>query len=226
VLDTNASTPQLLRMELDRKALARCCVVLALSPLFAAPASDAGDLRGVRIEGLRGDLQDLRRRAVRAPRPSIFDLKQLQRRLAEQRVEAPDDPRLERLELQRRHAQWQAERVLRQRGSVAGRARLEGARDQLATPDSLRAPTDLDIRGSALPIGTGKLFLFVQSGLREARAALGRGQAGVAAGHLAKAENGYRALREQANVDDPNLIALDAEIAALRAQLAASADAG
>ena len=88
-------------------------------------------------------------------------------------------------------------------------------------PGYLRAPTDLDIRGTALPIGTGKLFLFIQSGLRDARAALGRGQRGVAARHLAAAESGLRALRAEAAAEDPNLVALAAEIAALRARVAA-----
>ena len=182
----------------------------------------AGDLRGARIEGLRGDLQSLRRRAEQAPRASIFDLKQLQRRLAEQRVDTPDDPRLERLELQRRDAQWQAERVLRQRSGSASRVRLAGARDQLAAPGYLRAPTDLDMRGGALPIGIGKRFLFVQGGLRDARAAIERGHIAAAAGHLAHAERDLLALRALASAADPNLIALAAEITALRAQLAAA----
>lgn len=212
-------------MNFDRKAVATCWVALAVALPCAAPTSHAGDLRGTRIESLRGDLQSLRRRAERAPRASIFDLKQLQRRLAEQRVEAPDDPRLDRLELQRRHAQWQAERALRQGRAAARRARLGEARDQLAVPGYLRSATDLDLRGAALPIGTGKLFLFIQNGLGEARAALDRGQPGVAAGHLQRAESGYRALCDEARPEDPNLIALEAEISALRAQLAA-ADAG
>jgi len=212
-------------MTFDRKTVAACWVALALALPCAAPASHAGDLRGARIESLRGDLQSLRRRAERAPRASVFDLKQLQRRLAEQRVEARHDPRLDRLELQRRHAQWQAERALRQGRAAARRARLAEARDQLAVPAYLRGPTGPDIRGAALPIGTGKLFLFIQNGLGEARAALDRGQPGVAAGHLQRAESGYRALRDEARAEDPNLVALEAEISALRAQLAA-ADAG
>ena len=160
---------------------------------------------------------------LRAPRASLYELKQLQRRLAEQRVETPDDPRLDRLELQRRHDQWQAERALRQASSLASRARLQAVPDQLAPPAALRAPTDLDIRGDALPIGTGKRFLFIQTGLREARAALDRGQLAAAAGHLATAETGFRVLRTEASAEDPNLVALAAEIAALRA---AVGDAG
>ncbi len=186
---------------------------LALTLLCAPAASGAGDLHGVRIESLRGELQGQR---GRAPRARVYELKQLERRLDEQRVDTPDDPRLEGLELQRRHDQWQAERALRQ-----GRARLAGAGDGLAEPGYLRAPTDLDIRGTALPIGTGKLFLFIQSGLRDARAALGDGQQGVAARHLAAAESGYRALSAEAAAEDPNLVALAAEIAALRERVAA-----
>lgn len=207
-------------MTLGRKAVARCSVALVLALSCAAAASHAGDLRGVRIESLRGDLQSLRWRAERAPRASLFELKQLQRRLAEQRALTPDDPRLERLELQRRHAQWQAERAL-------ARAQLVRApRGGLEVPDELRAPTDLDIRGSALLIGTGKRFLFVQSGLRAARTAIDRGHNAAAAGHLARAESGFRALRTLAGAGDPNLVALEAEIAALKARVAAAGDAG
>ena len=184
------------------------CIALAL--LCAPAAGNAGDLRGVQIESLRGDLQSLRRQAGRAPRASVFQLKQLQRRLAEQRALTPDDPRLARLELQRRHAQWAAERAL-------ARAQLvRRSRAGLAMPAELRAPTDLDLRGAALPIGTGKLFLFIQSGLRATHAALEGGRHGPAAGHLAEAERGFRALRTGAHADDPALVALAVEIAALR----------
>ena len=196
--------------------------LLMLMALIACPGATgrAGDLRGVRIESLRGDLQSVRRQVERAPRASVFELKQLQRRLAEQRALTPDDPRLERLELQRRHAQWQAERVL-------ARARLGRApRGGLDVPDQLRAPTDLDIRGTALPIGTGKRFLFIQSGLRDAQAAIEQGRIAAAADRLAEAESGFRELQTLAGAGDPNLVALEAEIAALKARVAAAGDAG
>ena len=94
-----------------------------------------------------------------------------------------------------------------------GGVRPRAARGRRATssprPATCARPTDLDIRGTALPIGTGKLFLFIQSGLRDARDALGRGQTGAAAGHLAEAASGLRALRAEAAADDPNLVALD-----------------
>jgi hypothetical protein len=198
--------------------LARLILIAALGCLGAT--SQAGDLRGVRVESLRGDLQSLRWRVERAPRASLFDLKRLQRRLAEQRAEAPGDPRLARLELQRRHAQWQAERAL-------ARAKLGRApRGGLGLPDQLRGPTDLDLRGAALPIGTGKRYLLIQSGLRDARAALERGRNAAAAGHLARAEGGLRALRTLAGADDPNLVALAAELGELKARVAAAGDAG
>jgi hypothetical protein len=217
VLDIVASAPQLLAMRWDRNVMRGSCVALALALSGAPAVSDAGDLRGVRFEDLRGDLRSARRETRWAPRASIYELKQLRRRLAEQRVDTPNDPRLERLELQRRHDLWQAERVLRQ-----ARTGLEGAQGQLAAPAGLRAPTDLDIRGDALPIGTGKRFLFIQSGLRSARAALDRGQVTAAAGHLAGAEGDFRELRAVAADDDPNLVALQAEIAALRARIRAA----
>lgn len=206
-LDIVAGASQLLGMGPDRKGL-----TLACAALLAAATADAGDLHGARVESLRGDLLSARREALRAPRASLYELKRLERRLAEQRVETPDDPRLERLELQLRHDQWQAERVLRQGRAVAGRA-------PLAPPAELRAATDLDLRGEALPIGTGKRFLFIQSGLRDARGALDRGQVNAAARHLASAESDFRELRAVASGDDPNLVALQAEIAALRARI-------
>lgn len=190
-------------------------LLLAIALLLAPAASQAGDLHGGQIENLRGDLRSARREMRWAPRSSIYELKQLGRRLADQRVDTPDDPRLERLELQRRHDLWQAERTLRMRRPAA-------APGDLAAPAYLRGPTDLDIRGTALPIGTGKLFLFVQSGLRDAQGALGRGEVGTAAGHLARAESDFAALQSVASTDDPNLVALAAEIAALRARLGAA----
>jgi hypothetical protein len=196
-------------------------MVVAALAAVAPAASHAGDLRGVRIEGLRSDLYGLRTRVERAPRASVYDLKQLQRRLAEQRVETPGDPRLDRLELQRRHEQWRAERILRQAKLTADRARLQAVRDRLAPPDHLRAPTDLDIRGTALPIGTGKRFLFVQTGLRDARAALDVGRPGAAAERLAQADAELRDLKE-VWAGDPNLMALEAEIAALKKRIGAS----
>ena len=204
----------------------RACAALAAALLATPVVSHAGDLRGARSESLRGDLQSLRARALRAPRASLHDLKQLQRRLAEQRVETPDDPRLGRLELQRRQALWQAERALRLGRAAAGRARLEAVRDQLEPPAYLRAPIDLDLRGGALPIGTAKLFLFIQRGLRDASADLGRGRTGAAAAWLAGAERGFRALQTEAHADDANLIALAAEIASLRTRLEAADGAG
>jgi len=204
-----------------RPATAVGAMTFAALITLAPAASHAGDLRGVRIEGLRAELYGLRTRVERAPRASVYDLKQLQRRLSEQRVERPGDPRLDRLELQRRHEQWRAERILRQARLAADRAGLEAVRGRLAPPDHLRAPTDLDIRGTALPIGTGKRFLLVQTGLRDARASLDRGRPGAAAEQLARADAELRDLKK-VWADDPNPIALEAESVALRKRIAAS----
>jgi hypothetical protein len=201
------------------------CKIAAMmvAALVAMPpaASHAGDLRGVWIEGLRSELYGLRTRVERAPRASVYDLKQLRRRLAERRVETPGDPRLDRLELQRRHEQWRAERILRQAKLAADRAGLEAARVRLAPADYLRAPTDLDIRRTALPIGTGKRFMLVQTGLRDARASLDLGRPEAAAQQLAQADAELRDLKKTW-ADDPNLIALEAEIAALRTRIETS----
>jgi hypothetical protein len=196
--------------------MSRIVTMMVAALVAVAPAaSHAGDLRGVRIEGLRSDLYGLRTRLEQAPRATVYDLKQLQRRLSEQRVETPKDPRLDRLELQRRHEQWRAERILRQATLAAARAGLDPIRGQLAPADYLRAPTDLDIHGTALPVGTGKRFLFIQSGLREVRASLDAGRPEVAAEQLAHADSELRDLKK-VWAGDPNLLALEAEIAALR----------
>jgi hypothetical protein len=204
-------------------------LVLAVALLMldggVGQASLAGDLRGARVESQRSDLRGLRGRIDDAPRASVYDLKQLERRLAEQRVDRPDDPRQGRLELELRHERWRAERILRQDDLAQVRARLAASRDQLAPPGYRRAPTDLDIRGSALPIGTGKLFLFVQTGLRDVRAALDRGRTRAAAGQLAAAEAGLRALRS-AWAGDPNLLALEAELAELAGRVTAGQGEG
>lgn len=203
------------------KRAPRFVPAIALVMLAAAcQASLAGDLRGARIEGLRSDLRGVRGRIDDAPRARVYDLKRLERRLVEQRVDRPNDPRLDRLELELRDERWRAERILRQDDLAQGRGRLAAVRGQLAAPGYLRAPTDLDIRGSALPIGTGKLFLFIQTGLRDARAALDRGRTGAAAGQLAEVEAGLRALRPTW-AGDPNLVALEAERAELASRLAA-----
>jgi hypothetical protein len=76
VLDIVAARPQLLGM----KPIAR--ILLALALLSGPAPGHALDLRGARIESLRGDLQAVRARSLQAPRASVYDLKQLQRRLA------------------------------------------------------------------------------------------------------------------------------------------------
>jgi hypothetical protein len=205
------------------RAAPAAALLAALAVL--AVESRADGLRGARIEGLAGDLRGVRARLDEAPRASVYDLKRLQRPLAEQRVGRPDDPRLDRLELELRHERWRAERILRQEALAADRGGREAARDQLAAPDELRAPIDLDIRGEALPIGTGKRFLFVQSGLRAARAALDGGRKKAAAAQLAEVAAGLLALNERW-AGDPNVIALEAELTALEDRLAAAGGEG
>jgi capsule polysaccharide export protein KpsE/RkpR len=73
----------------------------------------------------------------------------------------------------------------------------------------------------ALPIGTGKRFLFVQTGLRDARASLDVGRPEAAAEQLARADAELRDLKT-VWAGDPNLRALEAEIAALRKRIAPS----
>ncbi len=147
----------------------------------------------------------------------------MQRRLSEQRVDRPNDPGLARLELQLRHERWRADRIIEQR-STAGEALRPGSQD-LPPPVYLATQLDANIRGEQLPIGTGKRLVLIQRGLRDATSELDRGQIDAARERTAKAEADFLELRSglaDVATGDPNLVALDAELAAIKGRIDAA----
>jgi hypothetical protein len=179
--------------------------------------------RGAGTEGLRSELRTLSTRIEREPRATAYDLEQLQRQLFEQRVDRPNDPGLGELELQLRHERWRADRVIEQR-STAGEALRPDGQD-LPTPAYLSIQLDADVHGEQVPIGTGKRLILLQSGLREARAQLDRGRIDAARERTARAEADLLELRSRlADVapDDPNLIALEAEVTSIKERIDAA----
>ncbi|MGH6901750.1 MAG: hypothetical protein ACREIR_03325, partial [Geminicoccaceae bacterium] len=94
--------------------------LIAFALLGASPSGAVGalDRAGGRTFELQRDLRTVRPRVEREPRASAYDLERLQRRLHERRVEAPRDPRLQRLEIEARELRWQADRAARRRTTV------------------------------------------------------------------------------------------------------------
>ena len=72
---------------------------LSASALEVAHAVDRSAARSLALER---DLRSVRSRVERAPRASSLDLEDLQRRLHEQRIEDPTDPRLQELQIELR----------------------------------------------------------------------------------------------------------------------------
>ena len=118
--------------------------VLSGSPLATASAIDRSDPR---ILELQRDLRSVQSRVERAPRASSFELKELQRRLHEEQIEAPRDLRLHQLEIELRRLRAQADRnadrpsaaVLPRTSPLAAHAPIQkprylGARTAAATP--------------------------------------------------------------------------------------------
>lgn len=98
--------------------------LLVVGALMASPLGVAGafDRSGARTLELQRDLRTERPRVERAPRASSFDLKTLQRRLHDQQIETPRDPRLQDLEIETRRLRWRADRAAR-RSATAMRSR-------------------------------------------------------------------------------------------------------
>ena len=203
-----------------RQFVAALAAALTLVILAGSGRARAGDLRGAGTEDLRWELRTLSPRIDREPRATAYDLKQLQRRLFEQRIDRPNDPALAGLELQLRHERWRADRLIEQRSTASG-AMLSG-RQGLPAPAYLQTPLDADLRGERVPIGTGKRLILIQSGLRDAATQLDRGQINGAREEIAKVGAELLELRSRlADVasGDPNLVALDAELAAIKGRI-------
>jgi hypothetical protein len=199
--------------------------LIALALLCAGP-SDAGgalDRAGARTFELERDLRTVRPRVERAPRASAYDLERLQRRLHERRIEAPRDPRLQRLEIEARRLRWQADRAAR-RGTTLGnppRASALTVRAPIARPSYLGGAHAPSGRPAAA-LDLGRRVVSIQQRLGAIEQRLDRGEVAAAARLLegARAElAGLRGASNDALADDPNLLALDLQLDALRQRL-------
>jgi hypothetical protein len=199
--------------------------LIALALLCAGPSGAAGalDRAGARTFELERDLRTVRPRVERAPRASAYDLERLQRRLHERRIEAPRDPRLQRLEIEARQLRWQADRAARRQTALGNppRASALTARAPIEQPRHLGgAPTPPGRRTVALDLGRRVVSIQQRIGAIEQR--LDRGEVAAAARLLegARAElAGLRGPSSDALADDPNLLALDLQLDALRQRL-------
>jgi hypothetical protein len=90
--------------------------VLIGVPLGAASGLDRS---GARTFDLQRDLRTVRPQVERAPRASSFDLKKLQRRLHDRRIERPRDQRLQGLALELQHLRARADRGARRPSAAA-----------------------------------------------------------------------------------------------------------
>jgi hypothetical protein len=198
--------------------------VAALTAIFTVligtGSAWATDLRGSGAEDLRWELRTLSPRIEGEPRATAYDLEQLQWRLFEQRVDRPNDPALGQLELQLRHERWRADRIIEQRNTA--RETLRPDRQGSPLPASLSTQLDADLRGKQVPIGTGRRLIRIQSGLRDAAAELDRGRIAAARERTARAAADLLELRSglaDVATDDPNLVALEAELAAIKERI-------
>src|SRR5919106_1442843 len=98
--------------------------LLLAAVLIGAPAGAANELdrSGARTLELQRDLRSVRSRLERAPRASSFDLKELQRRLHDRRIDDPRDPRLEELALEIRRLRAKADREARAQSAALPRS--------------------------------------------------------------------------------------------------------
>lgn len=183
--------------------------LLLVGALIASPLQLAGafDRSGARTLELQRDLRSVRSRVERAPRASSFDLENLQRRLHDQRIEQPRDPRLQELEIELRRLRAKAERA---------------ARRPIEKPRYLG--------GAHTPAGAqparpyfGQRLVALQRNLAEIERRLELGDTTAAARLLEAAQNELATLRrafDSGVAEDPNLIALEDQIRALNEQLA------
>lgn len=196
--------------------------LITLGLTVAATSSLAADRSSVGTSHLQRDLRGLSTRVERAPRASTGDLKRAERRLHDQWIDTPRDPRLPRLEIEIRDLRWQADRAARRRIGTAAR----GA-PPAVTISSVAKPRYLGGSHTRTPEGAsaldlGQRVIALQADLRLVDEHLRRGEAVAAAELLASAAAGLERLRGGLSptvADDPNLVALDRQIGALEARL-------
>jgi hypothetical protein len=203
---------------------ATCVRLIVLAMLIGAPLGvSARDRSGARTFDLQRDLRTVRPQVERAPRASSFDLKELQRRLHDRRIDDPRDPRLQELGLELHHLRAKADRAARGPSAAA-----------LPRSSPLSAPAPVEkpryLGGAHTPAAApparpyfGQRVVALQRSVAEIERRLAQGDVPAAARLLEAAEADLATLRAAFNgavADDPNLSALEAQIRALEQQLA------
>lgn len=194
-------------------------VALTASPLELAGALDPS---GARSLELQRDLRSIRSRVERAPRASSSDLKNLRRRLDGQRGDDPRDAWLQELALEVRHLRATADRAAR-RPSAGALPR----KSPLSTPAPSEKPRSLG--GAHAPSAApptrpsfGQRVVALQRSVAAIEQWLVQGDTAGAARLLEAVEADLATLRglfDDAVAADPNLIALEAQIRALKERL-------
>lgn len=204
---------------------ATCVRLIVVAMLIGAQFAAASglDRSSVRTFELQRDLRTARPQVERAPRASSFDLKELQRRLHDRRIEHPRDQKLQGLALELRHLRAKADRGARGPG-VAALPRSS----PLSSPAPIAEPRYLG--GAHTPAAApparpyfGQRVVALQRSVAEIERRLAQGDVPAAARLLEAAEADLATLRAAFNgavADDPNLSTLEAQIRALEQQLA------
>ena len=194
-------------------------IVAAL--LIASPrAGSAFDGAGARTLELQRDLRSVRPRVDRAPRASAYELRNLERRLHDRQIDAPRDPRLPGLEIEARELRWQADRSARRRATAADLSRSAA----LTTGAPIAKPRYLG-GAHAPPRAAAADFGQRVVALQREVAAIGQQltQGPIAAARRLEAATAelavLRGALSDAVADDPNLIALEGQLGALRQRL-------
>jgi hypothetical protein len=195
-------------------------IVLSATPLAPANALDRSDARVLELER---DLRLARPRVERLPRTSSFELKNLQRRWHDRRIEAPRDPRLQKLEIELRRLRARADRNA-ERPRAAGLPRTPW----LAVQAPIEQPPYLG--GAHTPAAVtpgrpyfGQRLIALQRTVAAIERRLEVGDTMAAARLLEPAQVDLGTLRrafDDAVAEDPNLIALGARIRALEERIA------
>jgi len=203
----------------SKRHAARVVRLILVGLLIAGPRAGSGFDGGGRTFELQRDLRTVRPRVDRQPRASAYDLRNLARRLHEERIDAPRDPRLFELESEARRLRWQADRNARLPAS-ADRPRASALATGAPMAKSRHlggAHTSVGAAPTAPDFGRRVVALQRQIGQIEER--LERADAAAAARLLEAAEADLAVLRgasSDAVANDPNLIALAARLAALK----------
>jgi hypothetical protein len=159
----------------------------------------------------------------RAPRASSFELKELQRRLHEEQIEAPRDLRLHQLEIELRRLRAQADRNAgRPHAAVLPRPSPLGAHAPIEKPRYLGGA---HTRAAATPARPyfGQRLVALQRTVAAIERRFEAGDTMTAARLLERAQVDLATLRrvfDDAVAGDPNLIALDEQIRALEERIA------